>query len=247
MSPWGKADLHIHSAAGDGVSSIEELLDHVQLRTDLDVIAITDHDEVAGGLRARDLVARGGYSFEVVTGTEITTRDGHLLALYVERRFPMLRSLEATVEEVHAAGGVCVVPHPFSWLTLSVGKRRLLGLQQKLGDGLHLDGIELFNPTIAGRVSSRLAEELNRETLNLAETGGSDAHHCQMVGSGHTLFKGSTAADLRRSIAARETKGAGLYWTPAEHLHGVAGQQFRAMVVHPYRKIMRAIGREQLV
>lgn len=226
---------------------MRELLDHVEHYTDLDVIAITDHDEVAGALEARELVSRGGYSFDVVTGTEVTTRDGHLLALFVEQRFPMLRSLEETVAAVHAAGGVCIVPHPLSWLTLSVGKRRLLRLQSRANEGLYLDGIEVFNPTIAGRVAVKAACELNRGVLNLAETGGSDAHHSQMVGSGHTLFPGRSAADLRRAIDARQTQGAGIYWTPSDHLHGLAGQQFRAMVVHPYRKFMRAMGRERLL
>lgn len=242
-NPLGKADLHIHSAAGDGLNTVEELLDYVEHHTDLDVIAITDHDEVAGALRARDIVARGGYSFEVVTGTEVTTRDGHLLALFVEERFSMLRSLETTVEAVCSKGGVCVVPHPLSWLTLSVGQRRLLHMHPNGANGFRLDGIEVFNPTIAGRVASRRAVDLNREVLGLAETGGSDAHHCDQVGSGHTLFPGRTSAELRRAIQERTTHGAGIYWTPSDHLNGVAHQQFRAMVVHPYRKLMRAVGR----
>ncbi|MHB1007232.1 MAG: PHP-associated domain-containing protein [Chloroflexota bacterium] len=241
LAQLGKADLHIHSAAGDGVNTIREILDHVEANTDLDVIAITDHDEVAGALEAQKLTANGDYSFEVIPGSEVTTREGHLLALFIEQRLPMLRSLRDTVAAVHALGGICVVPHPMSWLTLSVGRSRLLGIHNCPEEDLYLDGIEVFNPTIAGRVAVQRAVTLNRAHLRLAETGGSDAHHAELIGTGHTLFPGRTAADVRRALSARTSSGAGRYWTPADHLHGAANQQMRAMVVHPYRKVARAI------
>jgi predicted metal-dependent phosphoesterase TrpH len=119
----GKADLHIHTAHGDGLDAAEAIVDWAETRTDLDVIAITDHDEVEAGLRARDYARRRGYRVEVVPGVEITTRGGHLLALGVERPFPMLRPLEETADAVRAAGGICIAPHPYSWLTTSIGAR----------------------------------------------------------------------------------------------------------------------------
>ncbi len=47
----GRADLHMHSTYSDGVASIEQILHHVQHNTDLDVIALTDHDVIEGSLR----------------------------------------------------------------------------------------------------------------------------------------------------------------------------------------------------
>jgi len=40
----GRADLHIHSAASDGVAGIDEILRHVQEATDLDFIPHPDHE-----------------------------------------------------------------------------------------------------------------------------------------------------------------------------------------------------------
>ena len=201
---------------------------------------------MAGALEARELVARGTYSFDVIPGTEVTTREGHLLALFVEERLPMLRTLQDTVAAVHALGGLCVVPHPMSWLTLSVGRRRLIGLHNCSEEDLYLDGIEVFNPTIAGRVAVQRAVILNRAHLRLAETGGSDAHHAELIGTGHTLFPGHSADELRLSLTERSSSGAGRFWTPSDHLQGAASQQVRAMIVHPYRKVVRAIrGRSQ--
>src|ERR1700736_5106027 len=84
----GKADLHMHSTYSDGCATIEEILEYVQQQTSLDVIALTDHDVIDGALRARDLWARGSYRFDFVVGEEVSTADGHLLALFIEKRVP---------------------------------------------------------------------------------------------------------------------------------------------------------------
>ena len=42
---WGRADLHIHSLASDGVSSVTEILAAAEA-AHLDVIAITDHERM---------------------------------------------------------------------------------------------------------------------------------------------------------------------------------------------------------
>ena len=110
----GKADLQIHSNAGDGLDSMEEILEHVETRTDLDVIALTDHDAVRPAMAMRELAARRGARVEVVIGIEVTTRSGHLLALFVDKDIPMLRPLRETVRLIHECGGLAVVPHPLS-------------------------------------------------------------------------------------------------------------------------------------
>ena len=117
----GKGDLHIHTSHGDGIGSLPAILDHVQQRTDLDVIAITEHDGLEVAHEARELWARGRYRFELVTGVEVTTLEGHVVALFLEQPVPSLRRVEETVEAVHRQGGVCFVPHPLSWLTRSIG------------------------------------------------------------------------------------------------------------------------------
>src|SRR5207253_1715217 len=76
---------------------------------------------IDGALRARELHAAGGYHFDLAVGEEITTRRGHLLALFVEERIPALRPLAETVERIHAAGGIAVAPHSLAPLTPSLG------------------------------------------------------------------------------------------------------------------------------
>src|SRR5579863_10429873 len=86
LGKLGKADLHMHSTYSDGVGTIERILTYAQHNTDLDVIAITDHDVIESALRARDLWAQGNYRFDFVVGEEISTRDGHLLGLFIEKQ-----------------------------------------------------------------------------------------------------------------------------------------------------------------
>ena len=42
----GTADLYLHTALGDGLPELPEILAHVEEQTDLDVIAVTEHDQI---------------------------------------------------------------------------------------------------------------------------------------------------------------------------------------------------------
>lgn len=209
---YGAADIHIHSAVGDGMASIHRILEFVEEKGRLDVIAITDHDEIKGSHQARELAAKRGYHFEVVTGMEVTTLEGHLLALFLESPVPSFQPLANTIERIHAQGGLCIAPHPMSWLTESINRRSLEKILNSKAQNLYLDGIETVNSTIVGRISNRLAKTLN-EKYRLAETGGSDAHFLIAVGSAFTLFPGRYAEELKRSLLERTTvaqNGAGV-------------------------------------
>ena len=204
----GTADLHLHTSFGDGLPSPSELLDHVATATTLDVIAVTEHDSIEAALRVRALHARrGGYPFEVVTGIEVTTLAGHLLALFVEEPVPSLRPLARTIELIHRQGGICVIPHPLSWLTRSIGARAIEAMYGRRAEGVWFDGIELVNPSPAGRVTAARARQLNEGRYHLPQVGGSDAHHLPVVGRSYTTFPGRTAADLRAAIAEGATGG----------------------------------------
>lgn len=226
------------------MADIPDLLSYVQQETRLDVIAITDHDDVEGGLQARELVAKGNYRFEVVVGAEVTTLEGHLLALFLEQPVPSFLSLEQTIVAVHAQGGLCVVPHPMSWLTRSVGQGSLDRIARNHRADVFLDGIEIVNPTIAGRVRDHHARKLNERRYKLAETGGSDAHFLASIGTGYTLFPGRSADDLRQSLKERTTRAEG---TPVDlgkiGYDQIAQQQWRSLVVAPIRTLRRMVQR----
>jgi predicted metal-dependent phosphoesterase TrpH len=196
----GRADLHVHTTWGDGTATVRQILDHVA-HSQLDVVAITDHDDLRAGWEAQELAPE--YAFEVIAGAEITTLQGHMLALFLERPVKMLRSLEWTIDAVHEQGGLCVAPHPLSWLTRSLGERAVRRTYERL------DGIEVINPSLAGRVTAAKVVSLNEGVLHLPETGSSDAHHLQGVGAAFTEFEGRTAEDFRRALKAGTTRAGG--------------------------------------
>ena len=235
---WGKADLHIHTDVGDGTMSIPELLDYVEHRTDLDVIAITDHDELRSSFQARDLATRRRQRIQVVTGMEVTTLEGHLLALFLESPIPSLRPLAETIELVHRQGGVCVIPHPLSWVTHSAGE---LTLERLALSGIEPAGLEVMNPTYAGQVARQRVQRLNRYRYRWAETGGSDAHFLDFVGLAYTRFPGSTPEELRRSLLERSTQAVLVDRARPGQIavHKLVRQQFRALVVLPFRLAWR--------
>lgn len=205
--PRGKADLHVHTAIGDGMSEVPELLEYVQSQTELDVIAVTDHDDIRGAWEAREAWAKGRYRFQVVPGIEVTTIEGHLLALFVEEPVPGLRRLEEALEAVHRQGGLCIIPHPMSWLTRSLGQRIIQRIVDAPHDGVYFDGLETANQSPGARMGLRKATELNRRRFHLAEVGGSDAHFLKAIGTAYTEFPGRSAAELRRAILERATHG----------------------------------------
>src|SRR5215472_13317414 len=54
----GRADVHLHTDEVDGLQSVGDLLDYAEPETDLDVVAVTDHDEIRGASKALDLAAQ---------------------------------------------------------------------------------------------------------------------------------------------------------------------------------------------
>src|SRR5689334_15702289 len=217
----GLADVHMHTTFSDGTGTVEEVLNFVETYTPLDVIAITDHDTIDGALRARDLVARRSYPFEVIVGEEISTREGHMLALFLKKRVPPDLSIERSIELVHEQGGLAIIAHPFNRVFRHSVQRKVMNRLLRQPD-LHPDGIETLNGSFAGIGSSRIAMTLARTVYHWAETGSSDAHTTTAVGCARTIFTGRTADDLRAALARRETAPIGTFWHAREYVTWVS-------------------------
>jgi predicted metal-dependent phosphoesterase TrpH len=86
-----RLDLHIHSTASDGAWTPERVVDGASAGG-LDVIALTDHDTIAGVERA--VRAASGTGLRVVPGVELSsTLDGreiHVLGYFIDPSAPAL-------------------------------------------------------------------------------------------------------------------------------------------------------------
>src|SRR5437870_11892780 len=83
----GKADLQLHSDLGDGLASPEQILDAAE-RARLDVIALTDQDDIRGAFTIPELASRRSSQVEAVLRRQVTTRPRPPLARWLEDESP---------------------------------------------------------------------------------------------------------------------------------------------------------------
>ena len=221
----GKADLHIHTLASDGTAGIEAILDHVERATDLDVIAITDHERIDAAVAARAIGRDLGLRAEVVVGEEVTTLGGHLLALFLEGPIRPYRTLRTTILAVHEQGGLAIPAHPLVPYPLCAQGWMLRRLLDDPDPAAHPDALETFNPTSLGKPWHRRVVRF-ADLHGLARVGNSDAHALEAIGTGWTTFPGHDAAALRGAIETRATDHDGAFHETAGQL-GTFGRQLR--------------------
>ena len=191
----------MHTSASDGWPTPEELVEHARYLP-LDVIAVTDHDTIQGALRAAEYAAKRS-RLQVVVGEEVSSRDGHIVGLFLERRIAPGMSAAATVHAIHDQGGIAIAAHPF-WRTQRQVRSGPVHGVGWLAAELDFDAIEVENATPGFYVFNQLAHRLS-VGLGAAEVGCSDGHILDAVGRAFTEFQGKNADALREAIARRST------------------------------------------
>jgi predicted metal-dependent phosphoesterase TrpH len=226
----GRADLHIHTLASDGTSSVAEILDHAEHHAGLDVIAITDHERIDAALAARAMAEDRGLRVRVIVGEEITTLGGHLLGLFLEHPVKPFRTLRSSIAAVHDQGGIAIPAHPLVPYPLCAQGFMLRRLLAEEDPRYRPDAIEAFNPTMLGRCRHGAVIRFARQH-RLATVGSSDAHSAADIGRGWTTFEGRAPEDIRAAIVARTTAHHGRF-------QGTAGQ------VGTFARQLRKYGRD---
>jgi hypothetical protein len=103
------ADFHIHSFLGDGALPPWELLREAT-RRGLDVIAVTNHNQVfASALTHR--LASEGLPLALV-GQEVTSSTHHIVAIGIRDRVDWRLPSAAVIDAIHAQGGIAIAAHP---------------------------------------------------------------------------------------------------------------------------------------
>lgn len=170
-----RAELHCHTtASSDGMITPDGLLKAARLQK-LDVIAITDHDTTEGAFEFQKWFRKNGSTTQILIGEERTLSNKcHLIGLFLQEP---IRSTELhqTIAEIHAQGGLVLVPHPFR------EKDGLLGPRGVGMEALRMaDAFEIHNAKGRGADNRHAASVL--PATNRACFGGSDAHYEADVG-----------------------------------------------------------------
>jgi len=198
------ADLHCHTSASfDSLASPRAVVAAAVTRG-ITHLAITDHDRLEGALEARALAPDG---LEVIVGSEIRTRDGDLIALFLgEPIRPGLPAREA-IAAVRAQGGLVGIPHPFDRFRGSLLRDASMAELAPL-----VDWVETWNSRLVGKGNDR-AVDFAREH-GLPGLAVSDAHTTVEVGVSYTAFAGdiSTPKGLLEALPSGEiVTGRGSY------------------------------------
>lgn len=210
----GRADIHMHTKASDGLATVERVLNYVEEQAELNVIAITDHDVLDASLWAYS--QRAHYSFDIIPGVEVTAREGHVVALWVTQPIPKRMSVKETVVAIHEQGGIAILAHPGEPCIAGRHLLRYLRRPEVLLDW-GVDAVELYNAGSLTPGNNLLAEYICRN-LPLPAVGNSDAHTLSAIACGMTRFPGRTANDFRRALLAGQTVVEGSRWPITDYL-----------------------------
>ena len=118
-----KADLHVHTLySNDGKTTLEELLEYAE-RMGIGCIAVTDHNQFEAYERLKD-----NGRVIIVPAEEVSSAEGHIVALGIDRLIPRDLSIQETIDRIHEAGGYAFAAHRRTpWRIPSTGSRPATG------------------------------------------------------------------------------------------------------------------------
>lgn len=210
-------DMHLHTDHSDAALTVERALQ--KARKDGFGIAVTDHNEISGSLKAFD-EAQGAI---VVPGIEVSAADGpHILAyfyspgdlkdFYARHVAPQKRSspwlaIRSDTPTIASAlekyPCLTVAAHPYGYLMFNKGLQKCIDLEYLAPEVV--DGFEGFEVICGG-----MAHALNLKAVELADrkgkcfTGGTDGHILQDLGSVVTCALASSHEEFLEAVGARE-------------------------------------------
>jgi predicted metal-dependent phosphoesterase TrpH len=169
-APTVLADLHMHTYhSHDCATPIDDLLDEAVERG-LGVIAVTDHNTIAGGVEAAERVRERGLPLQVIVGSEIMTDgQGEVIGLFLTEEVPARLSFAETLARIRGQGGLVYIPHPFD---------RLHSIPSPETLRRNVDQIDVLETANGRLYFEKDNDEAERfaERWNLLRGAGSDAH-----------------------------------------------------------------------
>ena len=200
------ADFHAHTRfSRDSILSEDKFI-RLAIERGLTHVAVTNHNNVEGAIAVRERAVALGVEekLTVILGEEVSTSDGEVVGLFLERTIPRGLTADQTADEIHAQGGLVSVPHPFDPFRPS--HIRPLPLEMLAAAG-KIDMIEVFNSRVTfSRHNQQAAEFAARHRIQ--GIACSDSHSgFEVAMSFNALPAFSTATELQEGLADNEWHG----------------------------------------
>lgn len=169
-----RADLHVHTIySKDSLITPKDLVYYAKKRG-LNAVAVTDHNQLEGAYK----IAKET-DFLIIPGMEVSSADGHIVALNVHELIPRGFSTVETVERIHKAGGVAIACHPYVYFKGCLREHVCASF----------DAIEVINARAFPFKNSVKKAEEAAQRLKLSRVGGTDAHYGPQIGYGYTVIE----------------------------------------------------------
>ena len=169
-----KADLHIHTEYSmDCNTPLEKIIKRC-LEIGINCITIADHGTVEGALKMQRLAP-----FTVIVAEEMLTSHGEIMGMFLKEGIPSGLSIEQTISQIRAQGGLVCIPHAFDIFRPSA-------LGGKIVEELveQIDVMEVFNARSPLLRSSAKAQVFAQK-YGIAKSAGSDAHTPDEIGNAY--------------------------------------------------------------
>jgi predicted metal-dependent phosphoesterase TrpH len=188
----------MHTTFSDGHHTPRQVVEAALRVPQLDTIAITDHDCIEGAIEARARLKRAGAVLQVIVGEEVTSREGHIVGLFLREAVRPAMSAQDTIKAIHEQGGLAIAVHPFRL----AGKEGVAGLAASLP----FDAVEVLNGGSTPRTWAANRRMAHLDIRGKPVTAGSDAHIREMVASRMTEYPGRGPGAFREALLAGRTR-----------------------------------------
>ncbi len=177
-----KIDLHVHSCYSPCSNLALRTIEKAAQRRGLDVVAITDHNTIAGAL---ELAARRT-QLRIIVAEEIKTQEGEIIGYFLTERIPPALSVRDTIGEIRRQGGLVSIPHPFD-----IFRRSRLGRAVIEDIISEVDMIEVFNARDIWQKADTASVEAWKNK-GVVPVVGSDAHQRWEIGKACMMIEDFT-------------------------------------------------------
>lgn len=222
-----KTDLHLHTSASQCYKnknvSVEDILNEA-INQKLDIVAITDHNDISNIEEAREYAK--GKNISVFPGIEITAKGGHILAIF-DLDYPIKRlddflpvvgitkalrgkhnaladDFEVVLEKIDEYNGLAIAAHADEksgfLISISQGTHRIRIYSNKF-----LNGLELID---SGNIKKYSKDSTPNYKRKIACIQSSDSHNLSEIGRRFCYLKMDEVGleGLRQALLDHEVK-----------------------------------------